>query len=525
MESPFTARFGTNYVPSDEEIKSIKLHLASCAQELAQVGELGAQRDRIQTSMDSHKALISYPRRLPPDIVREIFVACLQVPTNRNAVMSAQEAPLLLCRIYSAWRAIALSTPTLWASLHVSFDFVQSKRLQRLPAVAHWLELSAACPISLSVNFRHVLNGATWDLTTTVELLAASLPRWRHVEFLDLSQDTASQLIENQLLQRTPPLLQSLKITGSVSVLSRLKGICTSPHLNTLALESQAREQLGDLILGLPLPWFQLTHLTLTSSGDGGLSLDNIITLLGRCPKLISLLFTAKDGAVKEAVSAPSVRSSLQRLVVEYYSRPDSLKHLIERVSMPQLRQFRAPTIPFKDHSFFVALGRESPLIEDLNFNIWSLAAQSLPATLQSLPSLTKLVVDGIESGATWPWGVEDISSDLAEPAQLLTLLTPNSGTTLCPRLQELVVYDCGILDQSTVKTFVRARMDMAQPHLRHLRLISHDASVTGLLSEAEIQSYLFIRKIFFSWLSWPSWGSWRGWCQLARITARTHFF
>ncbi|KAJ7646476.1 hypothetical protein FB45DRAFT_712843, partial [Roridomyces roridus] len=50
--------------------------------------------------VDSHTALVSYPRRLPVDIVREIFVACL--PAHRNAVMSAQEAPLLLSRICSA---------------------------------------------------------------------------------------------------------------------------------------------------------------------------------------------------------------------------------------------------------------------------------------------------------------------------------------------------------------------------------------------------------------------------------------
>ncbi|KAJ7830516.1 hypothetical protein B0H14DRAFT_2201338, partial [Mycena olivaceomarginata] len=123
MESPFSHRFNTNYIPSDDEeerIQFIRGDLVSHAQELARIDErireLAAQREPIKAYIDSHKALISHPRRLPPDIVREIFVACL--PTDRNAVMSAQEAPLLLCRICSAWRTIALSTPRLWASLH-----------------------------------------------------------------------------------------------------------------------------------------------------------------------------------------------------------------------------------------------------------------------------------------------------------------------------------------------------------------------------------------------------------------------
>ncbi|KAJ7892817.1 hypothetical protein B0H14DRAFT_2177112, partial [Mycena olivaceomarginata] len=122
MESRFSHRFNTNYVPSDEEIKIIRMNLVSHTQELARIDgrirELSAQRDQIQTHMIStgHKALISHPHRLLVDILWEIFVACL--PANRNAVMSAQEAPLLLGRICSAWRTIALSTPRLWASLH-----------------------------------------------------------------------------------------------------------------------------------------------------------------------------------------------------------------------------------------------------------------------------------------------------------------------------------------------------------------------------------------------------------------------
>ncbi|KAJ7892808.1 hypothetical protein B0H14DRAFT_2685809, partial [Mycena olivaceomarginata] len=78
--------------------------------------------DQIQAYIGSHKALISHPRRLPVDILREIFVACL--PVDRNAVMSAQEAPLLLGRICSTWRSIVLTTPRLWASLHASFEYI-----------------------------------------------------------------------------------------------------------------------------------------------------------------------------------------------------------------------------------------------------------------------------------------------------------------------------------------------------------------------------------------------------------------
>jgi hypothetical protein len=43
---------------------------------------------------------------------------------QRETVMSAREPLLLFCYIYSGSRAIALDTAALWASLHLSLDFV-----------------------------------------------------------------------------------------------------------------------------------------------------------------------------------------------------------------------------------------------------------------------------------------------------------------------------------------------------------------------------------------------------------------
>ncbi|KAJ7154880.1 hypothetical protein C8R43DRAFT_857362, partial [Mycena crocata] len=62
--------------------------------------------------ISAYKALVSPVRRRPPDIVQEIFLACL--PTRHNAVMSTRDAPLLLAHICSAWRVLALATPALW---------------------------------------------------------------------------------------------------------------------------------------------------------------------------------------------------------------------------------------------------------------------------------------------------------------------------------------------------------------------------------------------------------------------------
>ncbi|KAJ7785186.1 hypothetical protein DFH07DRAFT_699116, partial [Mycena maculata] len=121
MESPFAQHLDTNYTPSDTEIKWIKSHLLPHILEVSRldalIQDLSVRRDKTQEYIDAHRALLTPVRRLPPEIVQEIFLACL--PTQRNAVMSAQEAPLILTSICASWRALALSTPALWASLHL----------------------------------------------------------------------------------------------------------------------------------------------------------------------------------------------------------------------------------------------------------------------------------------------------------------------------------------------------------------------------------------------------------------------
>ncbi|KAJ6594636.1 hypothetical protein B0H19DRAFT_901465, partial [Mycena capillaripes] len=152
MESEFLDRLNTNYVPSDEEIERIQKNLSFQVKEFDRLDklilDLCDERDKIGASIDSHKALISIPRRLPRDIVQEIFLACL--PTDKNAAMSPQEAPLLLCRICSAWREVALSTPRLWASLHIPLlSILEDER--RMAALVQWFKRSSECPLSLSV--------------------------------------------------------------------------------------------------------------------------------------------------------------------------------------------------------------------------------------------------------------------------------------------------------------------------------------------------------------------------------------
>ncbi|KAJ7253548.1 hypothetical protein C8J57DRAFT_1722435 [Mycena rebaudengoi] len=128
MKSPFKHMLNTNAVPDDAECQQIRDFLVDPHTEAAHLAEqiagmqklledLTRKRDDLAEFIDAHLALVSPARRLPDDVVREIFVASL--PANRNCAISFQESPLLLCTICQSWRSLALSTPRIWASIHI----------------------------------------------------------------------------------------------------------------------------------------------------------------------------------------------------------------------------------------------------------------------------------------------------------------------------------------------------------------------------------------------------------------------
>ncbi|KAJ6605813.1 hypothetical protein B0H10DRAFT_601349 [Mycena sp. CBHHK59/15] len=106
-------------------------------------------------------------RRFYPPLIgshsQEIFLAC--IPTHRNTVMTRSEAepPVLLGRVCRAWRGISLSTPCLWASLHIvdpvsrtlaaelPSSVLDQKIAQRVETTRNWFGRSGQCPLSISL--------------------------------------------------------------------------------------------------------------------------------------------------------------------------------------------------------------------------------------------------------------------------------------------------------------------------------------------------------------------------------------
>ncbi|KAJ7646527.1 hypothetical protein FB45DRAFT_820989 [Roridomyces roridus] len=493
--SPFEAQLHTNFVPSDAECEQIRADLVPRLLQLEllneRIRELSAERDKLQADIDSHTALISYPRRLPVDIVREIFVACL--PTNRNAVMSTQEAPLLISRICSAWREIALTTPSLWASIHVPIDFILSHPVERILALRHWLQLSGALPISLALT-----PGTHPFAPQFADVLHDSAARWGNVEFRTLTFEVLSALATVQT-----PLLESITVIGHGEFLrhhARQLLLFSAPSLRRLHLHSLGTENLEDFFLDLPFCWNNLAHLSLISSGnpghpsESGLSPGTVLKLLRQCPLLVSLIFfpanrnDRADTSLSTSISLPFLESFI--LLDPCMWDLQTIGQLLQKLVTPELRQLHIQTeISSDNHHPLLSAIENIPLLETLFIHRSSFTEPAILQALRTLPDLTKLTVS---NNKTWYWGqaLDQEALQLWDPQRLIVLLTPReSGSTLCPRLQELAIHCDSMPSTVATESFIRKRAGLGSG-FRRLEVRWQEPKDAELFSDEAIQEF-----------------------------------
>jgi hypothetical protein len=272
MQSPFADKLFTNYVPLGPEIEQIQQIIAGPVERISHLDEkiarlqaiiddLSRDKDNLSKFVRDHRALLSGARRLPQDLVQEIFFRC--IPANRNAVMCSTESPLLLGRICSSWRQIALITPQLWSSLHVAIpdsSFLhkhgRSILIRRAEAVKAWLDLSGCCSLSLSlVADYHIYARDTQESSfATSYLLQVMIQfsrRWNKVD-LTLPVSMFSHYFAT-LAEQDFPVLEKIRWRPLEELPELYSHIITVPILQTPSLR-HAYLRFADYSR-LVLPW------------------------------------------------------------------------------------------------------------------------------------------------------------------------------------------------------------------------------------------------------------------------------
>ena len=97
--------------------------------------------------------------RLPREIIAETFWNCLE--HERETVwMSRDNAPLLLCRVCSSWRALAMVMPQLWANVGIVLRHPNDVDPSIWAHITNaWLERSGVLPLTVMIDYEKVVLG------------------------------------------------------------------------------------------------------------------------------------------------------------------------------------------------------------------------------------------------------------------------------------------------------------------------------------------------------------------------------
>ncbi|KAF8075979.1 hypothetical protein FPV67DRAFT_1444760 [Lyophyllum atratum] len=225
-------------------------------------GARTSRRERHASNNES-RPCVSYFDRLPLELKVEIFDSLMR--STSYPVLSTEEAPLLLCRVSSSWRAIVRCTPRLWARFGVNipeFGVIDSTHDQnRMKALELWLKRSRNNALSIRINHTPVGHISDYRSAKLLAALAPHAHRWQDVDF-----HIPSSSVE---------LLQDL----SLGALPALRSV-------TLDMKGLWRPRVPFDLQAIGIPWGQLTGLSLHFDVDHLLTLNQCLDILSRCANL-----------------------------------------------------------------------------------------------------------------------------------------------------------------------------------------------------------------------------------------------
>ncbi|KAJ7464950.1 hypothetical protein B0H11DRAFT_1922371 [Mycena galericulata] len=327
---------------------------------------------------------------LPVELISLIFLHCTPFGCHRF------ETPLLLLRICSRWRIIAIQTPGLWRnpSFVVGLPYL-GHRDNHSSQMALWLARakSAAITLSLAVDEEEYLPHETFDLV-------------RH-------NPSICHLVRTLHISSPQPQLCNLLGGADGPIISTLQSLClvisrwslgswavgdqfcrSAPLLRELKIEAGG---IGGFVLA-PLsdagfitafPWFQLTTLSLQMV----LGTSTWIAVFSQCTSLqIGRFVLMNDRHHNPRV--PVTFQHLESLRVTFW-RFDSA--FFEHLTLPSLQELHVSAFMDTERHYKTAFIPRFPALHTLNMDVVDLPQAVLEALVHSHSKLEQLsfFVDG----------------------------------------------------------------------------------------------------------------------------------
>ncbi|KIK10251.1 hypothetical protein K443DRAFT_670873 [Laccaria amethystina LaAM-08-1] len=432
---------------------------------------LQEDRERIDASLQLRKSLLAPIRRLPPELLSEIFAHCL--PNKRFVTPSPTSAPLFLGQVNALWRNISMSTPKLWSSMEISHELCKPDRL--LPLMETWIARAKERPLSLSIK-GGILSAETPQARWLASLFRQHTARWQHLRF-ELPKDVLPIFMSSLSL----PMLETFEIYSSGGLteawmydLSNV--LCSALRLHHFAWDNDVWQ-----IFPLRLPWSQLTRLMLNTA----VSFDQCLTILGESHVLTHVSFqnvSVVGVSSHDPISLPGLIS----FVISIHEDADNdLAFFLDLLTLSNLREFLLNCHVWPHEAMASFLRRSQCPLE--SFNLFF-----PPVTETEIMECLEIVQATLEE-LTIQDGIEGVITDC-----ILDHLTAagDNHRILCPNLQVIALYDCILCTSGRYAKMIESRLNprLHTPTMKVVEIYENEVELEKL---KELRKQGLILKIY----------------------------
>lgn len=404
----------------DRDLTRLEVEIARTTNK-AVVDSLVNQRHELHVKVDAYKAVLAPARRLPPEILGEILLHCIEdgVPI----VPSARQPPLLFCQICSFWRNVALEQSALWRNIRIFLN--ARNEAQRYKMLRIWLDRAKSLPLDIDIR------GSSGVSTIPTSILLPYLPTTRSLS-LDLPSNILVSFLASEIPTISMPLMEEMDLAASPAIefsspiLGALSIFQDTPRLRSLNISSSERHILE--IPGLQVSYSKIVHLSI----DDVYLPDNVAAVLFQQLVNLEELELEVRSWDRETVSDsffPIVIPRLRSLDLTV-DMPDDLNHIFKMLTLPLLDDLSISLYEclFVDLPEFYKLQMRSSFnLSQLSLCYVSFRPGDFETLLRANPSLTDLrILD-----AYW---------SLDHDIRVLEY-SPEDTNPILPQLQDLLIH------------------------------------------------------------------------------------
>ncbi|KAK0479517.1 hypothetical protein IW261DRAFT_1365103 [Armillaria novae-zelandiae] len=354
--------------------------------------ELLEEEKRVKDIIESCQTIVSPIRRIPEDIICEIFLACWETEGEIKDSLNGKFAPFVLSKVCREWRSIALSTSRLWSTISLDFDLYRNDSMECQYLLQMLLSRSTTRDIILSVH-------SNKEITKNhlMPILLMSAPRWTDVSisipYLSLHAFSAARGYLHRLKHLHVDFIRGIarmRIPLSKPVFDAFE---YAPLLRSLSFPG-----VFNVVQQTNLPWSQLTKYT------GHDWTSTYLEIFKLAPDMEAATLQCADDS-EEDVPLPSSYSSHKHLRTLHLHEDDDsvplpeggIARFLSHVEFPALQsltmEYAHLDIRIPSYLCGSTAGSLKSLIIDALFCIPAEGQTDLLDLLKTTPSLSRLSI------------------------------------------------------------------------------------------------------------------------------------